>query len=193
MPVRPELGRAGDHIGRLRRAGGFGLVQAQVVERDGVEGGAGVEQLQLAVGYAVAGDKTPEAALDDAWRAVEAEAARPRGAPTAPSGFDPVAVVPMALVALGAAALLWPRRGAASPAWLAPALVVIAALMIIVVAALTSIWALLGLVGLVLIIPAVRTVLTGGRGPQLIAVLKATGLVELISAVGFAVGLVIGR
>ena len=72
-------------------------------------------------------------------------------------------------------------------------LVVIAALMIIVVAALTSIWALLGLVGLVLIIPAVRTVLTGGRGPQLIAVLKTTGLAELISAIGFAVGLIIGR
>ena len=37
------------------------------------------EQLQLAVGYAVAGDKTPEAAVEDAWRAVQAEAARPRG------------------------------------------------------------------------------------------------------------------
>ena len=72
-------------------------------------------------------------------------------------------------------------------------LVVIAALMIIVVATLTSIWALLGLVGLVLIIPAVRTVLTGGRGPQLIAVLKTTGLAELVSAIGFAVGLIIGR
>ena len=49
MPVRPELGRVGDHVSRLRRAGGFGLVQAQIVERDGVEGGAGVEQLQLGV------------------------------------------------------------------------------------------------------------------------------------------------
>ena len=86
------------------------------------------EQLQLAVGYAVAGDKTPEAALDDAWRAVEAEAARPRGATGARPGLDPVAVIPMALVGLGALALLWPRRAAASPGWLAPALVVIAAL-----------------------------------------------------------------
>ena len=34
------------------------------------------EQLQLAVGYAVAGDKTPEAALDDAWRAVETRRVR---------------------------------------------------------------------------------------------------------------------
>ena len=70
---------------------------------------------------------------------------------------------------------------------------VVAALMIVVVAALTSVWALLGLVGLVLIIPAVRTVLAGGRGPDLIAVLKTTGLAELVSALGFAVGLIIGR
>ena len=76
----------------------------------------------------MAGDKTPEAALDDAWRAVQTEAARPRGATGARPGLDPVAVLPMALVGLGAAALLWPRRGAASPVWLAPALVVIAAL-----------------------------------------------------------------
>ena len=72
-------------------------------------------------------------------------------------------------------------------------LVVIAALMIIVVAAITSVWALLGLVGLVLIIPAVRTVLTGGRGPELIAVLKTTGLAELVSAIGFAAGLILAR
>jgi len=86
------------------------------------------EQLQLAVGYAVAGDKTPEAAVEDAWRAVQAEAARPRGPTGTKPTFDPVAVVPMALVGLGALALLWPRRGAAGPVWLAPALVVIAAL-----------------------------------------------------------------
>ena len=86
------------------------------------------EQLQLAVGYAVAGDKTPEAAVEDAWRAVQAEAARPRGPTGTKPTFDPVAVLPMALVGLGALALLWPRRGAAGPAWLAPALVVIAAL-----------------------------------------------------------------
>jgi hypothetical protein len=73
------------------------------------------EQLQLAVGYAVAGDKTPAAALDDAWRAVQAEAARPRGATGARSGLDPVAVVPMASGRPGHGRSLWPRRGAASP------------------------------------------------------------------------------
>jgi len=86
------------------------------------------EQLQLAVGYAVAGDKTPEAAVEDAWREVQAEAARPRGPTGTKPTFDPVAVVPMALSGLGTLVLLWPRRGAAGPAWLAPALVVIAAL-----------------------------------------------------------------
>jgi len=36
-------------------------------------------------------------------------------------------------------------------------------------------------------------VLTGGRGPELIAVLKTTGLAELVSAMGFAAGLILGR
>jgi 1,4-dihydroxy-2-naphthoate octaprenyltransferase len=70
-------------------------------------------------------------------------------------------------------------------------LVGFAALMIIIVAYLTTWWALLGLVGLVLIIPAVRIVRGGGRGPTLIAVLKATGLTELVCAIGFVAGLVI--
>jgi multiple sugar transport system substrate-binding protein len=85
------------------------------------------EQLQLAVGYAVSGDKTPEQALDEAWAAVQKEAARPRAAPARPS-VDAVAVLPVALVAVAAGALVWPRRGGAGPGWLAPALVVIAAL-----------------------------------------------------------------
>jgi len=107
----------------------FGAMVAHGRARPGVPMYPAIsEQLQLAVGYAVAGDKTPEAALDEAWRAVQVEAARPRGATGARARFDPVAVIPMALVGLGAAALLWPRRGAASPGWLAPALVVIAAL-----------------------------------------------------------------
>mgnify|MGYP003694616549 CR=1 FL=1 len=55
----------------------------------------------------------------------------------------------------------------------------LSALLIIIVALLTSWWALLGLAGFVLIIPAVRIVLSGGSGPALIAVLKATSLAEL--------------
>jgi 1,4-dihydroxy-2-naphthoate octaprenyltransferase len=59
------------------------------------------------------------------------------------------------------------------------------------VAALTSAWALLGLGGLLLLAPALRTVLSAGQGPALIAVLRTTGLAELLSAVGLAAGLVL--
>ena len=63
----------------------------------------------------------------------------------------------------------WPPGSAMrGPGALRRSLVLIAALMIVVVAALTSPWALLGLVGLLLLVPAVRTVLSGGRGPALI-------------------------
>jgi 1,4-dihydroxy-2-naphthoate polyprenyltransferase len=68
-------------------------------------------------------------------------------------------------------------------------LVVLSALLIIIVALLTTWWALLGLVGLILIIPAVRVVVSGAGGPALIGVLKATGLAELASSVGFVAGL----
>ena len=72
-------------------------------------------------------------------------------------------------------------------------LVLVGAIMIVIVAALTSWWALLGLAGLIMIIPAVRTVLTGGRGPDLIGVLKATGTAELAAALALAAGLLLGR
>ena len=68
-------------------------------------------------------------------------------------------------------------------------LVSLSALLIIIVTLLTTWWALLGLAGLLLIIPAVRVVLSGGTGPTLIGVLKATGFAELVSAIGFAAGL----
>ena len=71
------------------------------------------------------------------------------------------------------------------------ALVSLGAIMINVVAALTSAWTLLGLLGPVVIIPAARTVLAGARGRDLIGVLKATGLAELVAAIGLAVGLTI--
>ena len=70
-------------------------------------------------------------------------------------------------------------------------LVALSAVMIILVAYLTSWWALLGLAGLLLIIPAVRVVVSGGRGPTLIGVLKATSLAELVCAIGFAAGLLL--
>jgi 1,4-dihydroxy-2-naphthoate octaprenyltransferase len=70
-------------------------------------------------------------------------------------------------------------------------LVALAGLLIIGVAALTTWWALLGLVGLILIVPAVRVVMSGSSGAALIGVLKATGLTELATTIAFAAGLVI--
>ncbi|GLZ50919.1 1,4-dihydroxy-2-naphthoate polyprenyltransferase [Actinomycetospora sp. NBRC 106378] len=50
-------------------------------------------------------------------------------------------------------------------------------------------WALLGLVSLVVLVPALRRVLGGARGPALIPVLRDTGLALLVWAIGTAVGL----
>ncbi len=72
-------------------------------------------------------------------------------------------------------------------------LVALSGLLIIIVAFLTTWWALLGLAGLFLIIPAVRLVTSGAIGLALIGVLKATGLAELASSVGFAIGLILGN
>ena len=72
-------------------------------------------------------------------------------------------------------------------------LVGLAAVAIVGVAVLTSGWALLGLGGLLLLVPALRTVLSGGEGAALVRVLKTTGLAELVSAVGLAAGLLLAR
>ena len=83
------------------------------------------------------------------------------------------------------------RLGDASTRGLYVILVTLSALMIILVAYLTTWWALLGLTGMALIVSAARIVMSGGRGPTLIGVLKATSLAELICAIGFATGLVL--
>lgn len=81
------------------------------------------------------------------------------------------------------------RLGDARTRSLYVVLVAVSGVLIIIVAFLATWWALLGLIGLLLIIPAVRVVISGGSGPTLIGVLKATGLAELGCAVGFAAGL----
>ena len=81
------------------------------------------------------------------------------------------------------------RLGDATTRALYVILVIGSAFMIIIVGYLTSWWALLGLAGLVLIVPGLRVALSGGTGPSLIGVLKATSLAELASATGFATGL----
>jgi len=69
-------------------------------------------------------------------------------------------------------------------------LVTVTALSVVAAGLLTSPWAWFGVVGLLLLVPAVRTVRNGGRGRDLIAVLKATGVAELACALAFAYGLV---
>jgi multiple sugar transport system substrate-binding protein len=82
-------------------------------------------ELQLAIGYAIEGTRTPEEAVDTAFRTVADEYAR-RGTVTAGApGPDVVAWLPVLLTAaLGGAALV-AARGPALRLWLAPALVLV--------------------------------------------------------------------
>jgi 1,4-dihydroxy-2-naphthoate polyprenyltransferase len=65
------------------------------------------------------------------------------------------------------------------------------AVAVVVLGALTSWWALLGLVGVVVLAVATRSVLAGAQGPALIRVLQLTGMAELLMAVGLTLGWVI--
>jgi 1,4-dihydroxy-2-naphthoate octaprenyltransferase len=71
-------------------------------------------------------------------------------------------------------------------------LIAAGALGTLAVAATTTWWATLGLLGFVLLVPAARRVLGGATGPALVAVLKATGTGELVIAVALTAGLVLG-
>jgi len=83
------------------------------------------------------------------------------------------------------------RLGAHRTRWFYAGLAGLAAVALVGVALLTSLWALLAFSGLLLLVPALRTVLSGGHGPALIGVLRTTGLAELVGAVGLAAGLVL--
>jgi 1,4-dihydroxy-2-naphthoate octaprenyltransferase len=67
--------------------------------------------------------------------------------------------------------------------------VVVAAFVGIAVIGVVRPWALLGLLAAPLAVPPVRTVLSGGRGPALIAALAGTGRLTLATGVVFAAGL----
>jgi 1,4-dihydroxy-2-naphthoate polyprenyltransferase len=82
------------------------------------------------------------------------------------------------------------RIGDRRTRWFYLIMIALGAVMIVTAAVLTSWWALLGLAGLIVLIPAVRTVVAGAKGRDLISVLKASSLSELTVAVGLAVGLV---
>lgn len=83
------------------------------------------------------------------------------------------------------------RLGDAGTRWCYVALIAGATLAVVLVAASTTWWVLLGLAGIVLLVPAVRSVLSGAQGPALIAVLKASGTAELVYALGLAAGLLL--
>jgi multiple sugar transport system substrate-binding protein len=85
-------------------------------------------ELQLAIGYAIDGTKTPERAVDDAWSAVRMQAQGRSAARGRQQGFDPVRWIPASVAALLAAAALW----AASHArvWLAGAVALTAAVLV---------------------------------------------------------------
>lgn len=72
-------------------------------------------------------------------------------------------------------------------------LVAVAVAALVVTGALTSWWALLGLVSLALLGPACATVLGRAAGPALVPVLQRTGLGELTYAAGLFAGLLVAR
>ena len=71
------------------------------------------------------------------------------------------------------------------------ALVLLGGAGLVGVAAGTSWWALLGLLGLIVLVGPVVRVLEGARGPELIRVLKVTGIAEVIAALGVLLGVVV--
>jgi len=84
------------------------------------------------------------------------------------------------------------RLGDRGTRWFYLALVLLGAAGLVGVAAGTTWWALLGLVGLIILVGPVLRILDDARGPELIRVLKVTGIAEVLAAVGVLVGTVLG-
>ena len=77
------------------------------------------QQLQLAIGAVVSGEKTPEQALDEASKAIDAEYARQTSSRSANrTSVDPVAWIPMIVAGVVPLAMFWRgRRDSAGAAW----------------------------------------------------------------------------
>ncbi|HKB11096.1 MAG TPA: extracellular solute-binding protein [Vicinamibacterales bacterium] len=92
------------------------------------------QQLQLAIGAVVSGERTPEEALDAAWSVVTAEYSRRWSARTAAmrTAADPIAWLPMIAAALfPIAVLVRTRRSVAGiGSWLLPALALVTVILI---------------------------------------------------------------
>lgn len=76
--------------------------------------------------------------------------------------------------------------------WFYLLLGVIAVAGVVVAAAGTTWWALLGLALLVFLVPAARHIVTGGTGLALVSTLKLTGFAELAAGTGLFAGCLIG-
>jgi multiple sugar transport system substrate-binding protein len=92
-------------------------------------------RLQLAIGSVVSGEKTPDEALDEAWRAVSDEYARQTMSRTsvARSGVDAIAWVPIALAVLFPVAMFWRGRRSADAGavrWVLPAVALVTMILI---------------------------------------------------------------
>ena len=83
--------------------------------------------------------------------------------------------------------------GDARTRWLYAVLVLTSVVALVGVALETTPWALLGLVGLVPGVRAVRVVLGGARGLALVPVLQLTGVAVLLYAAGLFAGILIAR
>lgn len=70
---------------------------------------------------------------------------------------------------------------------------ILLAFILAVLCALASLWALLALLALPLAVRSMKVILSEAVGPELIPVLRITGLTELVYAAGLAAGLIIGR
>ena len=84
------------------------------------------------------------------------------------------------------------RLGDRGTRWLYFAISVVVAVSVVLLAALTSWWALLGLGGVVVLAIATRSVVAGAAGRDLISVLQLTGMAELVLSFGLAIGWLIG-
>ena len=93
------------------------------------------QRLQLAIGSVVSGEQTPDAALNEAWRAVNDEYARRTMSRTsaARSGVDALAWVPVVLAVVFPVAMFWRGRrsaGAGVVRWVLPAVALVTIILI---------------------------------------------------------------
>jgi multiple sugar transport system substrate-binding protein len=145
-------------------------------------------ELQLAIGYAIEGTRTPDEAVDAAFRTVSEEEARRRSGTAPRNGVDVAAWIPAALAGVLACVALAAARGRGLRVWLTPAVLLVAVFLLypileLVRTALTN----MGAPG-----SAYRYTLAGFRAlitdPQFVAMIGVT-LVFVLVSVALQLGL----